>query len=227
MLLKTNTQIQPYTIIGLVIALLGMPLVSLLFKLSHVPLTNMSLIVRESIIFLLGGVIYWIIVKKEKRKLQSIGLHFRNVGKSILWGFLLFVVLMVVLVVLIQGFQYAGLSFGKGANANAYKDIALWAFLVMVLRAGIMEEFYFRGFLMHRLKEHFPHTAIYVWLPSLLFGLFHYPQGVTGMVISFVAGVILAFAQLKHRSLLINMIAHFLVDFVPNILFPLLGASDK
>ena len=39
-------------------------------------------------------------------------------------------------------------------------------------------------------------------------------------------GIELALQLIVFLPLLAAIIAHFLVDFVPNVLFPLLGASD-
>ena len=55
------------------------------------------------------------------------------------------------------------------------------------------------------------------------FALFHFRQGPAGILIAGVTGTILALIYLKRRSLPAVMFTHFTVDFVPNVLLPLLG----
>ena len=57
------------------------------------------------------------------------------------------------------------------------------------------------------------------------FALFHYRQGPAGILIAGVAAVILTALYLKRRDLPAVMFTHFTVDFIPNILLPLLGAE--
>jgi membrane protease YdiL (CAAX protease family) len=65
---------------------------------------------------------------------------------------------------------------------------------------------------------------VYFLVPLIFFAIFHYRQGLGGIIISFVAGAILAVLYIKRRDLKANMITHFLVDFVPNVVIPLLSS---
>jgi len=51
-------------------------------------------------------------------------------------------------------------------------------------------------------------------------------QGPAGILIAFVLGEIRTLLYVKRRDLARNMITHFTVDFVPNVLLPLLGVVN-
>ena len=91
----------------------------------------------------------------------------------------------------------------------------------MVLRAGIVEEICYRGYVIERLEKMTGNWIVYFLIPLIFFGAFHYKQGIGGIIISFVAGAILAVLYIKRRDLKANIITHFLVDFLPNVLLPL------
>jgi membrane protease YdiL (CAAX protease family) len=55
-------------------------------------------------------------------------------------------------------------------------------------------------------------------IPAVIFGLSHWTGGWENIVIALVLGAILAAFYLRHRDLFANMIGHFMVDFVANVL---------
>ena len=57
------------------------------------------------------------------------------------------------------------------------------------------------------------------------FAGFHYRQGAPGIVLALVLGGLITLFYLWKRNLLAAMFAHFLVDFVPNVLVPLAGGE--
>jgi len=60
----------------------------------------------------------------------------------------------------------------------------------------------------------------------LAFGLFHFWLGAAGVVLALVLGAVFTAFYMWKRDLIAVMFAHFLVDFVPNVLLPLLGAGS-
>ena len=60
----------------------------------------------------------------------------------------------------------------------------------------------------------------------ILFAGFHFRQGLTGIFLALILGAVLTGFYLWKRNLVANMVGHFLVDFIPNVLLPLLGAGD-
>jgi membrane protease YdiL (CAAX protease family) len=215
------------TYVGLALALFGVPLLIYFFQTSAPPgpFTNQFVLTKELSIFALTGVLLLLIVKGEKLGLDSIGLHNRNWGKSILWGVIGAVIGFAALAILLVIFSQMGIKFGEGADAKRYSNVSLWVMTVMVLRAGIVEEICYRGYVIERLQKMTGNWFVYFLIPLILFALFHYKQGIPGIIISFVAGGILAVLYLKRRDLKANIITHFIVDFVPNILLPFLGSK--
>ena len=90
--------------------------------------------------------------------------------------------------------------------------------MLVFLRAGVVEEVFFRGFLMERLQKLYNNKIVYIILPTLYFGLLHYSGGIRGVVVAFVIGLVLALIYLKSKDLKACIIAHFLVDFISNVI---------
>jgi membrane protease YdiL (CAAX protease family) len=217
------------TYLGLTIALFGVPLLIYIFQSAAAdgPFTNSFVVAKELSIFALTGLLLLLIVKGEKLGLDSIGLHNQNWGKSILWGLLGLIISAAALAILLFIFSKVGIEFGEGSEIARYKNISLWVMLLMVLRAGIVEEICYRGYVIERLQKISGNWIVYFLLPLILFGLFHFRQGIGGIIISFVAGAILAILYIKRRDLKANIITHFLVDFLPNVVLPLLSPEQR
>jgi membrane protease YdiL (CAAX protease family) len=215
------------TWVGLALALFGVPLVIYIFQSSapEGPFTNSFVLAKELCVFAVAAVLILLIIKGERLGLDSIGLHSRYWGKSILWGLFGLLISAVALAILLFIFTKAGIPFGQGPDVARYKNISLWVMFVMVLRAGIVEEVCYRGYVIERLQKINRSAIVYFLIPLILFALFHYRQGIAGIIISFVAGAILALLYIKKRDLKANILTHFLVDFIPNILFPLVSRS--
>jgi CAAX protease family protein len=215
------------TWVGLALALFGAPLVIFIFQSSapEGPFTNLFVLRRELSIFVVTGILILLILKGEKLRLDSIGLHARNWGKSILWGLIGVLIAGAALAILLFIFSKVGISFGHGPDVGRYENVSLWVMFVMVLRAGIVEEICYRGYLIERLEKISGNWIVYFLIPLILFALFHYRQGIGGVIISFVAGAILALLYLKRRDLKANIITHFLVDFIPNVLIPIISTQ--
>jgi membrane protease YdiL (CAAX protease family) len=212
---------------GILIAALGVPLIILFFGAAYPDgaySSNFILFRELSILAFTAAFLVWIL-RVEREPLSSIGLHGRHWGISILGGLGGMAVSFIVAALLIFIFSKVGIAFGQGAEAQKFEKVSPWVILVMVLRAGIAEEVFYRGYLMERLSRVSRHWAIYFLLPLVVFALWHYRQGLGGIILSFCLGAVLAAMYWKKRDLKANIIAHFLVDFVPNVLVPMVGVS--
>jgi membrane protease YdiL (CAAX protease family) len=118
-------------------------------------------------------------------------------------------------------FSKTGVAFGNGKEAERYRSISPAVILLMVLRAGLVEEIFYRGYLMERLEKISGKWIVYFLFPLIFFGLWHFRQGLPGIILSFSLGAVLAFMYWKKRDLKANIITHFMVDFIPNLLLPL------
>lgn len=224
-----ENRIPTITLIGLILAFLGTPMVIFGFNyfLANGPLTDSLVVAREISIFLSTALLILIVLKGERLGLDSIGLHNRHWGKSILWGLLVLLICIAAGLICVGLLGLVGISYGDGTESRRYDDLSLVTMSLVVLRAGIVEEICYRGYIIERLEKLSGKWVVYVLLPAIIFGLLHYRQGPGGILISFVIGLVLAIFYLRTRDLKANIIGHFLVDFIPNVLAPLFeGKSD-
>jgi membrane protease YdiL (CAAX protease family) len=206
----------------LVAAFLG-PLVLYFFGLAFPSgsFSNLFVIVRELSVFLVTGILLVIVISGEKQGLDSIGLHNRHWGKSLLWALVTYILCMATALLVILIFKLTGIK--DVTPLKRYSEVSPWVMSLMMLRAGVFEEICYRGYMMERLAKLSGKWPVYFLLPSVLFGLLHYVQGPRGMMMAFALSMVLSFTYWKKRDLKANIIAHFSVDFVSNVLVPLLS----
>ena len=178
--------------------------------------TFTSALLREALIWLSALALILIIRRGEHLPLRSIGLGTARWWKSILWGFLIAIVSTVVVVAL----AYAT-SYGHGPGSAAFEKLPLWLITAIVIRAGVVEELFYRGYAIERLQMIGLGRFWSVTIPLIIFSLGHWTGGAANILIAFVASLILTGFYLWRRDLAANMIGHFLVDFVANVLPPL------
>ena len=218
-----GTSTRGWTYAGLAISLLGIPaVVTAQRMLSADPAASASIVIRELAILAVTAFVLWIVVARERLPLSSIGLRFDRVGRSAGWGLGLAVVAFAVLAVCLVGFSAFGIHYGEGAGISRALPVTLLA----VTRAGISEEVLYRGFALERLQSLTASKWIAASVTLVLFAAFHFRQGLAGVFLAFVLGGIFTLFYLWKRDLLATITGHFLVDFVPNVLLPLLGAGD-
>ena len=185
------------------------------------PTASGSVAVRELAILALVALLLWIVVKRERLPLASIGLRLDRPGRSLAWGLGLAVAAFAALVACLALFSMLGVRYGEGGQIS----LSIWATLLTVVRAGVAEEVFYRGFALERLETLTGSKWVAAGLTLAAFAAFHYRQGWPGMFLALVLGGLLTTFYVWKRDLLAAMFAHFLVDFVPNVLLPLI-ASD-
>jgi len=206
---------KSFTLIGLSIAYLSIAVLSFSFKQLYGKLLNdFHVVARESLIILMGVFLLWII-RQEKLPLSSIGLYPEKLGQSILWALLTVVISFGLLAVLLFIFQQIGWKFGESKSLT---KLSLWTTTLVVLRAGIVEELFFRGYCIERLKTLTNNNYIAAFGSLIPFALLHYSQGIAGITMAFVLGLVLTGMYMWRRDLKSVMIAHFIIDFIPNVL---------
>lgn len=224
---EQESRIRPATLAGLAIALLGIPAIVQGFRaVFGPPASTPPFVAKELTILLAAALLIWIVRKKEGLPLTSIGLGTSPVGKSILRGLLGVVFCAAGLAACVGLSKLLGWPFGQGTLGSASYEPPLWAVALAVLRAGTVEEIFYRGYALERLRSLTGNWLWYAAAPLVLFAAFHFRQGYAGILIAFVLGGILTLMYLKWRDLLANMVTHFLVDFIPNILLPLFAAGE-
>lgn len=218
-----SSSVRGWTIAGLTIALLGIPAVTTLHRILAVdPKTSGGIVVRETAILALTAALLWIVIKGERLPLTSIGFQTGRIGRSLAWGFALAIACFAAVITILAVYSSIGIHYGEGQSIARALPVTSLA----VLRAGISEEVLYRGYAIERLQQITGSKWVAAAISLVLFAGFHFRQGLPGIGIAFLAGLVLTAAYLWKRDLIANIFAHFLVDFVPNVALPLLGASN-
>jgi membrane protease YdiL (CAAX protease family) len=172
-----------------------------------------SAVIKELGMWLVAAVLLVIVKVGEGQPLSSIGLGTARWGKSILWGLLLGVVCLLAGGVLIWLTGYTGGEVGKTMD-----KLPTWLVALIVVRAGVVEELCYRGYAIERLHALGLPRSLAAGVPLLIFGVGHWTGGWANILIALVLGGILALFFVWRRDLAANMIGHWFVDFIGNVL---------
>lgn len=208
-----------WTLIGLGIALLGLPIVVEVYRGVVTTRTAQNTVAREVVIFALVALLLYIIRHKERLGWDSVGLNRAQPGNTALWIFLALLGVAVAITLSLGAIHLFGLRFGS-ADAKGFDALPLGVKVLVFVRAGIAEELFYRGYALERLLSLVRNRWVAIGLPLVIFAIFHYSQGAGGVLIAFLTGAVMTAVYLRKRNLWVNMITHFLVDFVPNIVLP-------
>jgi len=167
---------------------------------------------REFLIFSSAAALLLYIHYGERLPFSSIGIGTSMWWKSGLWS----VVTAAACLAVAGGIIYVT-KWNGGAHAHDFDNLPLWLIVLIVFRAGFVEELFFRGFAIERLQSLGWPRAAAALVPLTIFALLHYPGGPMNILVSFTLGGILTLFYLWRRDLVSNIIAHFLVDFIANV----------
>jgi uncharacterized protein len=212
------------TFVGLAIALFALPVFMATYRaITGENHSNRQVLGREFAVFLLVGLLLWIVRRWEHLPLTSIGLRVNTLRTSLLRGLWLGVILLAVTVGMYLLLRGLGIRLGEERGGVFHPS--LWVVTVSMLRAGVAEEIFYRGFAIERLQSLTGSKLLAGLVPLIIFAVSHYRQGVGGIVATFVLGGILTVIYMKFRDLLANITAHFLGDFVLNVALPLVSGG--
>jgi uncharacterized protein len=200
------------TAVGLTIALFSLIILRQIFH-SVSPHAGVALtLIREACMFAAAGGLVWLIRRGEKLPLRSVGIGVSPLWKSLAWGVVIAFSCLVPAAVIAKFTGY-----GHGPAAHTFSGLPAWVICIVVIRAGVVEELFYRGYAIERLQS-LGWGRIASWLvPLVLFAAAHWAGGMANMLIAFTLGAILtAFFQWR-RDLVSNMFGHFLVDFLANV----------
>jgi membrane protease YdiL (CAAX protease family) len=207
------TKVSRATWAGLAISLFAMVAIRQVFVFFVPETTFASALLKEALIWLNAAALIVIIRRGEHLPMRSIGLGTARWWKSILWGF----VIAIVSAVAVGALAYLT-GYGNGPGSAAFEKLPLWLITAIVLRAGLVEELFYRGYAIERLRMIGLGRFWSVAIPLVIFSLGHWSGGAANILIAFAAGLILTGFYLWRRDLAANMIGHGLVDFVANVL---------
>jgi membrane protease YdiL (CAAX protease family) len=218
--MKTQSSSRGWTYVGLVIALLGGPLLiaaqtALTGRVSNVPET----LVRELMLFGLAALLLLLILRGERLPLSSIGLKRDHVGRTLLLGLGIFVALGAASAAILGLLHVVGLPLPSFPGFVPPPSVLT----LVIIRAGIVEEIFYRGYAIERLESLTKSKWVAAVVPLICFTLAHFKGGISGMAVALVLGAVLTFFYMWKRNLAANILGHFLIDFVPNVLLPSLA----
>lgn len=212
-----------WTYAGLAVALFGIPAANLVFKLAgYTRADDNAIVVRELAILALVGFLLWIIRTGERLPLSSIGIRRQPIGPAILWTVIAMIAFAAALF-LCLGLLLPALGMTYGSQGGPAVSLAVTTLVVM--RAGIAEEIFYRGFAIERIEALTGSRALAALVPLVMFAGFHFSQGMAGVIIAFFVGAAATAIYLWKRNLVILIAAHFTLDFVPNVLIPLVAGE--
>ncbi|HEY6293407.1 MAG TPA: type II CAAX endopeptidase family protein, partial [Terriglobia bacterium] len=206
------------TWIGLFISLFGLLLIRQAFRLISLTPGTSLVIARETLMFSSAAVLLLLATRWERLPLTSVGLGTSVWWRSILWGLVTAVVCAGATLVLIKLTGY-----GHGKGADAFDRLPLWLVSLVCLRAGIVEELFYRGYAIEHLRALGLGRSASALIPLLIFAVGHWTGGAVNILMALVLGGILTGFYLWRRDLASNIIAHALVDWVANVLPRLLS----
>lgn len=201
------------TWVGLFISLFGMLIVRQAVSYFWPDLPFPAVLLREGGMWA-GAIILLIIIRGgERLPLSSIGFGTFPWWKSVLWGLVIAVTCAVIALVLAHLTGY-----GHGPGSAAFEKLPTWLISLIVLRAGVVEELFYRGYAIERLGAIGLGRFWAAAIPLVIFSIGHWTGGAANIVIALALGGILTGFYLWRRDLVANMTGHFLVDFVFNVL---------
>lgn len=215
---ENRQRVSSGSVVGLFLALFSLPMISLAFTVFAEPLTTPQLVSREGLMFL-SGIALLLVARSEGMTPADLGMVRRN-AVDMAAVVLLGVVLMAVIIALDYWIsQRVGLLATSGEPGGR----PLWVLALISLRAGVLEELFYRAYAIGRLRSLTGSRWLAVLLPLLIFTLFHSTQGLGGMLLAFLGGAGLTALYLWSRNLWACMIVHFLVDYAPTALLAWYG----
>ena len=90
-----------------------------------------------------------------------------------------------------------------------------WLKLIITVRAGVIEETFYRAYAISRLRQITKRTWLAAIISVVVFAAAHYSYGSINHVLgALVIGIVLTIWYLRKRNLTANMVAHSLYDFI-------------
>jgi membrane protease YdiL (CAAX protease family) len=201
------------TWIGLCIALFAMLLVRQAVVIVWPSVTTTTTVVREVLHWVCAAGLLVIVTRGENLPLTSVGIGTSPFTRSLAWATL------VAFVCLAIGLGIAVLTrFNGGRAGESLARLPLWLVIAIVVRAGVVEELFYRGYAIERLQAAGLNKYWAAAIPLIIFSLGHWKGGWANIAIAFALGIVLSVSYLWRRDLVANMIGHFAVDFVGVIL---------
>src|SRR3984885_14142656 len=135
------------TWLGLCISLFSLIAISQLFHFVA-PHPGVALtLAREASMFACAGLLLWIVRRRERLPLTSVGIGTSPLWKSLAWGVVMAVACVIPAALIAK---YAG--YAPRAASHNFDKLPVWLIFLIVVRAEIVEEFFYRAYSISRLE---------------------------------------------------------------------------
>lgn len=208
-----RSKISPFTWLGLSISLLGFVALRLAFQAFGTSTSVTAGLWKELAIWMIAAVLLVVVRFGERLPLSSIGLGAAPWRQSVRYGCILagFCGVTAWFVILFTGY-------GHGPGSAEFNKIPIWFETLVVIRSGIVEELFFRGYAIERLEAIGCGRVLSAAIPLAIFAATHWTGGIPNVIVALVLGAVLTLFYLWRRDLAANMIGHGLSDFLGLVL---------
>jgi membrane protease YdiL (CAAX protease family) len=169
---------------------------------------------REAVFWALTALLLGYILLLERRSLASVGwrrpswrsLALGAAAAATMVGGMVFIYLVV--------YPALGLSSDEEA-LSAVQALPSWFRIILILRAAVFEELFYRGFVIERLSAISGSRSLAATVSCVAFTLAHLDYwGWAHLMVAGFGGVILTALYMARRDLACNMVAHFATDAI-------------
>jgi uncharacterized protein len=204
-----RSKISSFTWVGLFISLFGFIAVRLAFRTFGVSNSITADVWREIAVWIMATFLILLVRFGERLPLSSIRLGVAPWRQSIRFGCILTGLCGVTAWVVISFTGY-----GHGPGSAEFNKEPIWFETMAVIRSGIVEELFFRGYAIERLELIGCGRVLSAGIPLAIFAATHWTGGIPNIIIALVVGAVLTLFYLWRRDLVANMIGHGLSDFL-------------
>lgn len=199
--------------LGLCISLFSLIAVSQLFHFVA-PHPGVALtFAREASMFACAGLLLWIVRRRERLPLTSFGIGTSPLWKSLTWGVVMAVACVIPAALIAK---YGG--YAHSAASHIFDKLPVWLIFLVVVRAGVVEEFFYRAYSISRLEFLGISRIAASLIPLAVFAAAHSSGGLVNILMALVLGSVFTVFYLWRRDLVSNIFGHFLIDFIANVI---------
>jgi len=208
-----RSKVSTFTWLGLFISLFGFIALRLAFRGLGVSHSITADVWREVAVWSMAALLIVLVRFGEGLPLSSIRLGTAPWRQSIRHGATLTGLCGVTAYIVIMFTGY-----GRGPGSAAFNKEPIWFATLTVIRAGIVEELFFRGYAIERLKSIGCGRVLSAAIPLAIFAGTHWTGGIPSIIIALVVGTVITLFYLWRRDLVANMIGHTVSDFLGLVL---------